>query len=184
MEEAAREDTITVGRILSIFGLRGFAFLLLILSILNIVIFMVPMLSFFLGLPMVILAVQMVLGLKAPLFPAFIRRRTIARTALLDGLARAIYWVERIERYIKPRLAFLSAPALLRVHAFLALVLAILVTLPIPVVNVPPSIGIFFLALGLLQRDGVFIALAYAVGWWCLWLFASLGTVVHRVTGG
>jgi hypothetical protein len=183
MDEAARGPSITVGRILHIFGMRGFAFLLLILSTLNIVIFMIPFLSFFLGLPMVILAAQMVLGLHAPLFPAFIRKRALGREALVEGLGRAIYWIEKIERYIKPRMAFLSAPVFLRVHALFTLALAILVTLPIPVVNVPPSVGIFFLAIGLLERDGLFIVFAYAVGAWCFVLFKSLGTIAHAVTG-
>jgi hypothetical protein len=183
-EEAARAPTITVGHILHVSGLRGFAVLLLILSTLNIVIFMIPMLSFFLGLPMVILAAQMVIGFHAPLFPAFIRRRSLACAPLVEGLTRAIYWIEKIERYIKPRLIILSAPIFLRVHALLTLMLAILVTLPIPIVNVPPSIGIFFLAIGLLQRDGLFILLAYIVAIWCFILFRSLAVIAHVVTKG
>jgi hypothetical protein len=184
MDEAAREPSITVGRVLNICGLRGFAFLLLILAILNVVIFMVPFLSFFLGLPMVLLATQMVLGLHAPLFPGIIRQRAVSRSTLMDGLARAIYWIEKIEHYIKPRFTFLSAAALLRVHALFALALAVLVMLPIPLVNVPPAIGICFLAIGLLQRDGLFIVLAYAVGVWCFLLFKSLGHIAYSLTAG
>ncbi len=181
MDTAAATETITVGRVLQIFGVRGFAFLLMILSILNIVIFMVPFLSFFLGLPMVILTAQMIIGLRAPMFPRVIRTREISRTALLDGLGRAIIWIQRIENYIKPRLPALSAPELMRVHAFAALILAIMVTLPIPVVNVPPSVAILFLAIGILSRDGIFILMGYATGLWCLWLFKSLDHIAHAV---
>ena len=181
MNTAAESETVTVGRILHIFGVRGFAFLLLVLSILNVVIFMVPMISFLFGLPMVILTVQMVIGLHAPVFPRVVRAWTISRTALMEGLARAIVWIERMERYIKPRLPALSAPELLRVHALVALVLAVMVTLPIPVVNVPPSIALIFLAIGILERDGLFILLGYATGLWCLWLFKSLDHIVHVV---
>ena len=180
-EPGGTEEGITVGRILHIFGVRGFAFLLLVIALLNIVIFMVPFLSFFLGLPMVVLAAQMTLGFAAPVFPGVLRRRSISRAALEDGIGRGVHWLEKIERYIKPRLAFLSAPQLARVHGLFALMLAILVTLPIPVVNVPPSIGLFFLAIGLLERDGFFIIAAYAVGCWCFLLFRSLEHVAHHV---
>ncbi len=181
MDDAGSEESISVGRILHIFGVRGFAFLLLMLSLLNIVIFMVPMISILFGLPMVILAVQMVLGLRVPMFPDFVRHRNIPRDALVQGLSRAVYGVEKAERYISPRFLFLAGPQADRVHAVLALVLAIMVTLPIPVLNVPPSIALAFLAIGMLQRDGLFIIIAYALGIWCLWLFKSLGHVVHSL---
>jgi hypothetical protein len=133
---------------------------------------------------MVILAAQMVLGFHAPVFPAFIRRQTIQREALVKGLDRALYGVEKIERYIKPRALFLTHPALNRLHGLAALVMAVMVTLPIPLVNVPPSVGLAFLAIGMLQRDGIFILLAYVIGMGCLLLFKSLlGHITHSVAG-
>ena len=182
MDTAAETETVTVGRILHIFGVRGFAFLMLVLAFLNVVIFMVPLLSFFLGLPMVILAAQMVIGLHAPVFPHLIRRQTIGRGPLVDGIKRAVHGLEVIERYIKPRLTFLSDPALMRVHALFALVMAVMVTLPIPVINVPPSVALVFLAIGILERDGLFIIFGYAIGIWCLWLFKSLEHIVHAAS--
>src|ERR1700733_9602805 len=119
-DSSGAEEGITVGRVLHIFGVRGFAFLLLVLALLNIVIFMVPFLSFFLGLPMVVLAAQMTLGLRTPVFPDVIRHRTISRAALDDGIARGVHWLEKIERYIKPRAAFLSDVRLARVHGLFA----------------------------------------------------------------
>lgn len=129
---------------------------------------------------MVILSAQMVLGFHAPIFPAFIRRYMIQRTALMQGLERSIYSVEKIERYIKPRFMFLTHPVLTRVHGFLVLILAVMVTLPIPLFNVVPSIGAALIAIGMLERDGVFILLAYAVGMGCVFLFKSLLAHIAR----
>ncbi len=179
MDKAAHEERVSVGSILHLFGIRGFAFLLLMLALLNVVIFMVPFISILFGLPMVILAAQMVLGFHAPIFPAFIRRQTIQREALMQGLKRALYGVEKIEHYIKPRFMFLTHPALTRIHGLLALIMAVMVTLPIPLFNVPPSLGLAFLAIGMLQRDGIFILLAYATGAGCLFMFKSLGHIAH-----
>jgi hypothetical protein len=181
-DTAAHGDTVSVGHILHIFGMRGFAFLLLTLALLNIVIFMVPFVSLLFGLPMVILAAQMVLGVQTPIFPSALRHRTVPAAALTRGLSVAIEGLEKIERYIKPRLGFLSAPELYRVHGFVAMVLAVMVTLPIPVVNVPPSIALALLGIGMLQRDGYFVIGAYAIGWWCLVLFRSLSHIAHVLT--
>ncbi len=174
MDKAAKEESVSIGSILHLFGVRGFAFLLLMLALLNIVIFMVPFISILFGLPMVILAAQMVLGFHAPIFPAFIRRLTIQRGPLMQGLDRALYGVEKIERYIKPRFLFLTHPALTRMHGLVALIMAVMVVLPIPLFNVPPSVGLAFLAIGMLERDGIFILIAYAIGTGCLFLFKSL----------
>lgn len=180
MDTAVHEEKLSIGNIMQMFGLRGFAFLMLILSLLNLVIFMIPFSSALFGLPMVILSVQMIMGLHAPVFPHFIRRQTIGRNALVSGLERALPWVEKLERYIKPRLAFLTSPRLERMHGLVALILAVMVTLPLPLFNVPPSIAIFSLAIGMLQRDGLFIILAYAIGFWCLVLFKSLSNLAFH----
>ncbi|MDX2027025.1 MAG: exopolysaccharide biosynthesis protein [Alphaproteobacteria bacterium] len=181
MAAVAQEEQVSIGRILQVFGVRGFAFLLLLLALLNIFIFMVPMISVLFGLPMVILAAQMVLGFRAPIFPVAVRHRTIRRDALVRGLETGVVWVGKLERFIKPRFLFLSVRQLDRVHGLLALMLAVMVALPIPVVNVPPSVGLVFLAIGMLEKDGVFIALAYAIAIWCLFLFKSLGYAAHTL---
>jgi len=184
MAIAANEDSISIGHILNIFGVRGFALLLLVLSLLNIVIFMVPFSSIVFGLPMVVLAAQIALGLHAPIFPRVLRRQMIQREALMAGLERIVIGLQRIEHYIKPRFMFLTHPHLDRVHGVVVLIMAAMVTMPIPVLNVPPSFGIAFLAIGVLQRDGLFITLGYGVGFWCLVLFKSLGHYAHLLTGG
>ncbi len=182
MNKAANEESVTVGHVLEVFGIRGFAFLLLILALLNIFIFMVPFISILFGIPMIILAAQMILGIATPIFPHFILERTIKREALIKGLEQSIRGVEIIEAYIKPRLFVLSGPHLDRVHGLLVLMLAVMVALPIPVINIPPSIALVFLAIGMLQRDGLFIILAYAVAIWCFWLFKSLGKLAQALT--
>ncbi|MGE3623384.1 MAG: exopolysaccharide biosynthesis protein [Bdellovibrionales bacterium] len=183
MEEAAQSDRVQVGHVLALCGVKGFAFLLLILSILNVVIFMVPFLSFFLGLPMVLLAAQMVIGLTSPVFPTILLRQKIRREPFIAGVSRAVRGLVAIEHYIKPRLKFLSSSPLMRMHAFVALGLAIMVTLPLPVVNVPPSVALIFLAVGILQRDGYFILAAYTIAVWCAWLFKSLGQAMMTASG-
>ncbi|HEU0117683.1 MAG TPA: exopolysaccharide biosynthesis protein [Alphaproteobacteria bacterium] len=182
METASHGESISIGQILQAFGVRGFAFLLFMLSLLNIVIFMIPLSSVLFGLPMVILAAQMVVGFRTPIFPRVIRRQTISRAAFMEGLERAIRAVSWVEHYIKPRLMFVTNPNVNRVHGLVALIMAIMVSLPIPVFNIPPSFGLVFLGLGMLQRDGVFVGAGYMIAIWCLLLLKSLSHFAHHFT--
>ena len=177
IEATASLEQVTIGRILSLFGMRGFACLLLLLSLLNIAIFMIPMISVLFGLAMIVVAVQMVLGFQTPIFPTSIRRYALPRARLVQGVTRFLPLVARVEKYIKPRFALLSDPALSRVHGAIILILAVMVALPIPLINSPPSLAIALLAIGIIQRDGVFIMAGLAVGMWCLVLLRSLSHV-------
>jgi len=183
-ETMPRDESVTVGRLLSLLGVHGFVFFLLTLALLNIVIFMLPGLSIVFGVPMVILAVQMLLGHQAPLFPAFVRQRAVRSDVVHRGLGLAAAALERMEVAIKPRLLFLTAPVLLRLHALAALCLAFMVAVPIPFVNLPPSVGMVLLTIGLLQRDGAFVLLAYGAVLWSIHIYESLGQIAQNIVGG
>ena len=173
--------SVTVGGMLKLFGVRGFAVLLMVLALFNVVIFMIPGISFLFGLPMVILAMQMVFGVPTPIFPAFVRERVIQRSVLHKGLTFGIHYAEKIEPYIKPRFLALTGPVALRLHSVLALALSVMVAVPVPFLNIPPSLGIIALSIGVMQRDGMFIATAYAIAAWSFWLYRSIGHVAQSL---
>jgi hypothetical protein len=172
--DIAGRERVSVGDLLRAFGLRGFAFLLLALALLNLVVFMLPGLSVLFGLPMVYLAAQMVMGRKAPLLPSFLTRQTVGRALLVKGLEEGSAKLSRIEPYLRPRLPLLTGPFLDRLHSLVALLLACMVALPIPFVNMPPSVALIVLGLGIMQRDGVFVIFAYLLAGWSLWIFGTL----------
>ncbi|MDD3181734.1 MAG: exopolysaccharide biosynthesis protein [Alphaproteobacteria bacterium] len=177
-------EDLTVGQFLPLLGVHGFVFFILVLGLLNIAIFMLPGLSIVFGIPMVILAVQMLLGLQAPIFPAYVRRHPIQGSVLRKGLQMAAFALEKIEPAIKPRLCYLTHPRIIRFHSVVALLLAFMVAIPIPFINIPPTIGIILLSIGLMQRDGVFIIGAYVFGGWSFWLYESLGRAAQNLVGG
>lgn len=177
-------EDMTVGQFLPLLGVHGFVFFILVLGLLNIAIFMLPGLSIVFGIPMVIMAVQMLLGLQSPIFPAYVRNHPIKSSVLRKGLQIAVVALKKIEPAIKPRLCFLTHPGLHRVHAAAALLLAFMVAIPIPFINIPPTIGIILLSIGLMQRDGLFIVSAYAFGLWSFWLYESLGRAAQGLVGG
>ncbi len=147
----------------------------------NLVIFMVPGVSLLFGLPLVILSAQMVLGFRSPLLPSFIRHRSIRCGALIRGLDLGAAVMDRFERFVRPRWWLAAGPHMDRIHSLAALLMATMMTLPIPVLNAPPSLGLVVLAIGMIQRDGVFVLGAYALGAWSLWLFGSLGQMAQNM---
>lgn len=171
-------EVVTVGYVLEVFGVRGFAFLLCVLALLNVAIFMVPGLSILFGLPMVILAVQMVLGIRAPIFPEIVRARTIRRDLLIRGLEIGVRVMKKVERLTRPRAPFLSGPILGRVHCVLLLALSMMVAIPLPFLNLPPSLGVIVMSVGVMQRDGAFIAAAYLIAGWSFWIYESLQATI------
>jgi hypothetical protein len=70
----------------------------------------------------------------------------------------------RVERYLKPRAAALTGPFVERLMGLVFLVLAAVVSLPIPLGNQPPAVAIAVVALGLTARDGVFVAAGCVMG--------------------
>jgi hypothetical protein len=65
-------------------------------------------------------------------------------------------WLERI---VRPRAGWLAGPWTRVPIGSICLVLAIIITLPLPLGHVVPGTAISVLALGLIERDGVAIAL-------------------------
>lgn len=177
------DEDITVGALLAALGVHGFVFFLLVLALLNIAIFMLPGLSILFGVPMVILCVQMLIGHLTPVFPAPIRRRKISSALLHKGLDHAVTALEKIQPHIKPRFLLLTHPSAMRVHILVALVMAFMVAIPVPFINLPPTFGMIMLTIGLLQRDGVFVACAYVLALWSLHLYESLGQAAQNLVG-
>ena len=91
---------------------------------------------------------------------------------MIDRLAPQL---ERLERLVKPRRwPFESATTSDRVIGVIGLVLAIAVTLPIPLGNWLPAFAVAIIGLSLSERDGVFLALGTAVGVISLLIIASV----------
>lgn len=148
-------DQISVGDLLHALQGRAFGALLLVFAFPNILP-SPPGLATILGLPLIYLSTQLMLG-RAPSLPQFIANRSISREAFNTLITRAIPWVIRAERMLKHRLLPFVSPAAQRAVGAVCLFLSLVLILPILFGNTLPSIAICILALGLLERDGVWI---------------------------
>lgn len=98
--------------------------------------------------------------------PARLKHRRIQTKKLRPVIRKALPWLKKVEYLSRPnRIPVLVANGAAEQLNSLALVLgAILLMLPfgpIPFTNTLPALALLFLAIGLLQRDGVCVLLGY-----------------------
>lgn len=79
-------------------------------------------------------------------------------------------WLERAERLLRPRASALALPPMEYVVGFVCLLLAVVLVLPIPLGNILPALAISLMALGVLERDGLWVLAGFIV--------AAISTVV------
>ncbi|WP_157970939.1 exopolysaccharide biosynthesis protein [Pseudogemmobacter bohemicus] len=179
-------ERVAIGDMLDIMRARAFGALLLIFAFPNILP-SPPGLAGVLGLPLIFLATQMMLG-QAPWLPDFIAKRSMSRAVFASMVAKIDPWIRRAESLMHPRLEVLASPGAQRVLGLVCLILAIALALPVPFANLAPAAAISVIGLGILQRDGLWIALglvgaAIALAWVAglgYALFQSLVFVVNN----
>lgn len=148
-----RPDGLTVGELVDKAAEGGFGFLIAILALLAIPFFG---LSTPFGLAIALIGAQMLLGRTKPWLPRRARRRALSMSMLdrvASLLARRTRWLARSTRrryevLLQPRLVGLGV---------LVLALALALPLPIPGSNLVFLIPLFIYAVGVLERDGVWI---------------------------
>lgn len=156
---------ISVGELMERFGGRAFGALLFVFG-LACALPWPPGGTTIFGLPLVVLAPQLVMGAAAPWLPRAVRERTLAVADLRRGLPRVIPLLKRAEAVSKPRLTavFGGAGGLgERLIGLVCLALGLILILPIPGGNMVPGLAVATLSFALVQRDGLFALAGYAL---------------------
>ena len=117
---------------------------------------MPPGTSTVLGIPLMFFSLQWSLGRK-PWLPAFVGRWSVPSRTLASLVERADGWLDRHGRWLRPRMALFASRRWTPLVGWLCVVLAFVLALPIPFGNILPALAIVVLALGMLQRDGLWV---------------------------
>jgi hypothetical protein len=162
---ASANERVKLADIVAELGERAFGVAMLLFSLPNAVgIGVIPGISTLFGVPQIILALQMLAGFERPWLPVWLLEKSIARADFERMIDRGLPILIRVERYLKPRAAALTGPLVERLMGLVFLVLAAVVSLPIPLGNQPPAVAMAVVALGLTARDGVFVAAGCVMG--------------------
>jgi hypothetical protein len=160
-------------------GDRAFGALLFAFAAPNAVPFSAPGVSTILGAPLLFLALQLILGFRAPWLPRFVVRQSIRRESFARAINVLVPWIRRAERLLKPRLGMITTGPFERVIGLVCAVLALVLMLPIPFGNMPPAVAICILSLALLEEDGVATLIGFAAG--AAALFIASGVILGIV---
>lgn len=163
------EEPISIAEIRDALADRSFAALLIVFSAINLLPWP-PGATLVLGLPIVIIAVQMVLGQTNAWLPKFIMRKTIRRDQMLAMTRKLWPVLRRFELYIKPRYWPMPHHVTERLIGVFVLIMGIAVTLPIPFGNWFPALSTTIAGLALSERDGVMLVIAVVVGVFALFV--------------
>ncbi|MDO9472998.1 MAG: exopolysaccharide biosynthesis protein [Caulobacter sp.] len=156
------DPVVTVGEVVHRFGRRAFGALLFFFSAPN-WLPLPPGSSTFLALPLVLLAPQVVWGVRGPWLPRFIDNREIKRPKLARGFRKLVPTLRRIETVSRPRLLWMFGPIGDRVIGLTCFLLSLVLLLPIPLGNMAPAAAIAAFGLAMVQRDGVLALIGYAI---------------------
>ncbi|HSY86515.1 MAG TPA: exopolysaccharide biosynthesis protein [Verrucomicrobiae bacterium] len=164
-ELAARPaPDLTLGELIESVGDRGYGLLIAALALPNVLPIYLPGLSAVFGLPLVFVALQLTLGRQRLWLPPALGRRSIARATFARMAGAIAPWLARLERALRPRWPEFLGATSERLAGLLAILLGLLLSLPIPLTNIPLAIPLVLIGLGLAERDGLVLAIGLALG--------------------
>ncbi|MGH2349937.1 MAG: exopolysaccharide biosynthesis protein [bacterium] len=163
LSEALADEEVTIGELADRVQRRGFGLAMIILALPTMIPVLPPGSSALVGLLYILLALQMLWGLEQPWLPHRLRAYRLSLQAVRGLRHRGVPFLERIERYSRPRPLPLDERLVTRAVALVMLILGVILFLPIPFLNTLPAISVLVLGVGLLNRDSVFMLTGAAI---------------------
>lgn len=175
----ASRERILVSDLVAALGERAVGSFILLFALPN-VLPVPPGTSFVLGAPLLFFTAQAALGTR-PWLPQAFARCSMPRLRLAAVLNRLQPWVSKVDGLLQPRLQSLVQPASARLVGALCVVLALILFMPIPLGNIPPAVAISMLALGVLERDGLWVLGGIAIALASIALAGSVVMILAKV---
>lgn len=159
------DGEITIQEVMRLLGDRAFGLAILVFSLPNsLPIPSPPGFSAVTGIPIILIALQLLAGRSTPWLPPRIRKYSFSRSKFAYFLTKALPYIRKVERLLHPRLAFMHSWAGERAVGLAFVILAVVLSLPIPFGNFLPGLAMSVIALGLLERDGALMLAGMAGG--------------------
>jgi hypothetical protein len=163
-------DELQITDMMALLGDRALAAAMLVFA-LPILAPLPPGANFVLGVPLLLITAQLMVGRRTLWLPELIGRKRVRLDASRAFLLRAADRLAWLERFVKPRHGWFCMPRADRLIGAVCFLLALLLFLPIPFASIVPALALSFFALGLVKRDGILIA-----GGWLVVILAAVTT--------
>lgn len=157
------ERVVTVREIADRIDERGFGLALILLALPTMIPVLPPGTSGVVGGLYVLLAIQMALGRERPWLPRRVLDYQLSHRAAERLRGRGIRIVRHLERFSRPRWTPMGDATLLRLCAAFVLAMGVVLFLPLPFLNTLPGLAALAMGVGLLNRDGILLAIGIGI---------------------
>jgi hypothetical protein len=158
--EQHQGDEVSLRNLFNKMGDRAFGSTLLICALPEALPLPIAGISALVAMPLMLVSGQLVLGYEQPWLPDWILDRSFKKDLCEKVIFSAIPFLEKLESFIEPRWPFFTTPEAERCVGAVVLLLGFIIALPIPFGNMLPAIAIVLICLGLIEKDGLIIAIA------------------------
>ncbi|MDK1383991.1 exopolysaccharide biosynthesis protein [Sinorhizobium sp. 8-89] len=164
MIASIKGNTITLRELMIEIGEHGFLLLCALLTLPFLIPVSIPGVSTVFGAAIILISLAITLN-RLPWLPQRILDRQIETEKLVPTLKKGAALVSKLDRFVRPRLRFLTQGAVMnRFNGLMIMAGGVLLMFPlglIPLSNTLPGIAILLLSLGIIQRDGLMVAGGY-----------------------
>lgn len=136
------------------------------------------------GIPLILVASQLLLGRPRLWLPRLLRERSLDQATFARLTTRMEPVLQRFERLAKPRYWLLPQVIAERFVGLVVLLMALVLVFPIPFGNWTPAVAAILVSLGLSERDGIWLGLGTLVAAGSLGLAAGIvGSLGYAANG-
>lgn len=146
-----RREQVTIRQVLATLGGRSYGGLFVLLSVLS----PLPGIGVATAALMLMLGLQLAFGRPYPYCPARLADHRFRPEAMRRTLRRLVPLIVFAEHFVRPRYDRLTRRPFDLVIGFVVSLLSVVLILPVPLLNMLPSLAVFVVALALLERDGL-----------------------------
>ncbi|WP_425383754.1 exopolysaccharide biosynthesis protein [Wolbachia endosymbiont (group A) of Schoenobius gigantella] len=148
-------DKVTLFDIKTALHERGFGILIIIFSLpLSVPIPVPPGYTTILSIPLILFSLQLLFGFDSPWIPNWLERKSFQRSTLALVVEKTSPTLKKIEKFMKPRMSFIFRGPGENILAFIMLLCALSIAIPLPLTNFIPAIGTTLISLGIMSKDG------------------------------
>ncbi len=111
-----------------------------------------------------LMGLQMMAGWKTPWLPQRVTQMQFS-PAFMQRLLKVMQSITKLlEKFVRPRMLWLANnPSIWRLNGLCICWLALLLTLPIPLTNPIPTVGILLFVFAILETDGLLMCISYGI---------------------
>ena len=154
------DDTTSLGEVIERFEDRGFGPLLLMPALIALLpTGAIPGVPTLCGITLFFICLQVAIGKSSPWLPTSIKNKEVSTHKLDSAVEKAKPYAQKAEKLLKPRLTFLShTPSKNIIAAYCAIASLCMIPLEVlPFAVALPAFALCVTALGVTNRDGVFL---------------------------